>query len=202
MKKQVFVIHGGDTFETYEDYLAFIKSFEIDFERYRTGSSDWKRSLIPALGEAYEVIFPDMPNKINAKYLEWKIWFEKFIPHCNPGIIFVGHSLGGTFLAKYLSENKFPVSIRALFLVAPPFGDNLPEYTLADFALPQNFALLEKQVPKIFLYQSEDDPVVPFSDFKKYQIVLKNAVGKTFTNRGHFKQPTFPELVDDVKNLA
>ena len=104
MKKQVVVIHGGDTFKTYEQYLRFLKRFDIDFERYRSGKNDWKTNLREALGEEYEVIAPVMPNKNNAKYPEWQIWFEKFIPFLNGEIILVGHSLGGTFIAKYLSE--------------------------------------------------------------------------------------------------
>ena len=32
MKKQVVVIHGGETFKTYEDYLAFLKGWRIEPE--------------------------------------------------------------------------------------------------------------------------------------------------------------------------
>ena len=32
MKKQVIVIHGGDTFKTHEEYLRFLKEWEINFE--------------------------------------------------------------------------------------------------------------------------------------------------------------------------
>jgi len=67
---QVIVIHGGDTFATYEEYLEFLKSWEIDFDEIRQKYTDWKDGLQEALGEGYEVIAPKMPNKINAKYLE------------------------------------------------------------------------------------------------------------------------------------
>ncbi len=38
----------------------------------------------------------------------------------NDRIIYVGHSLGVTFLAKYLSENTFPKRIGAFILITPP----------------------------------------------------------------------------------
>ncbi len=65
-----------------------------------------------------------MPNKTNAQFEEWKIWFEKFIPFLNDGVILVGHSLGGVFLAKYLSENKFPKKIGGVFLVSAVYEKN------------------------------------------------------------------------------
>ena len=105
MKKQVVVIHGADTFDTYEDSLKFLRNFEIDSLEYFKGKN-WKTSLQERLGDEFEVISPRMPNTLNAKYLEWKIWFEKLVPLLNEEVILIGHSLGGTFLAKYLAENK------------------------------------------------------------------------------------------------
>ena len=201
MKKQIVLIHGGDTFANYDEYLSFLNEFQIDFERYRAPSVNWKRTLGVALGNDYEIISPDMPDKNNAKYLEWKIWFEKFVPHLDPQVILIGHSLGGIFLAKYLSENTLPKSVLATFLVAACYDDKDSDYSLADFVLPDKLDNFAKQSSKIFLYHSSDDKVVPFSDLAKYQKALPNATTRTFTDRGHFNQETFPELVEDIKGL-
>lgn len=199
MKKQVIVIHGGDTFDTYEDYLTFLKSFEINFEKLKT--KKWKDSLGEKLGSDFEVVMPQMPNKFNAKYLEWQIWFEKLIPFFAEEVIFVGHSLGGIFLAKYLSENQYPKKIKATFLVAACFDDRDADYSLADFVLPSTLIKLQEQGGKLYLYHSKDDPVVPFTDVQKYQQQLPNAHLTVFTDRGHFDQPEVPELVKDIQNL-
>ncbi len=201
MKKQVLVIHGGETFKTYEGYLSFLRSWKIDLEDILNPRRDWKDSLSDDLGKEFEVIAPKMPNKLNAKYLEWKIWFEKFIPHLAPEIILIGHSLGGIFLAKYLSENEFPKKILATFLISAPHDDTDSEYSLADFQLPENLDLLSTQSGKIFLYHSQDDLVVPFSDFQKFQKSLSGATGKVFSDRGHFNQEKFPELVAAIKSI-
>ncbi len=200
MKKQIIVIHGGDVFENHEKYLAFLKNRPINLNRYRLGRIEWKRNLDKTLGENYDVIFPEMPNKINAKYAEWKIFFEKFIPLLESELILIGHSLGGTFLAKYLAENNFPKKIKGLFLIATPF-DKGNDYSLGDFALPADLNQLANQPEKTFLYFSQDDPTVPFSDLKSYQTNLPKAVTRTFTDRGHFYQEEFPEIINDIKSL-
>ena len=201
MKKQVVIIHGGDTFDTYEEYIASLKNLPIDFERYKTGKSDWKKGLAEKLGPDFEVITPNMPNRMNAKYFEWKMWFEKFIPHFDPEIILIGHSLGGTFIAKYLSENTFPKKIIAIFLVAPAYDDKNSDYSMADFTFLNSLYKLEKQGGKIFIYGSIDDPIVPSVDFEKYEGMLKNVAVRKFTDRGHFNQEELPELVRDIKSL-
>ncbi len=200
MKKQVIVIHGVRTFGTYKEYISYLKARRIDIRQLR--KTDWKENLCRELGSGFEVVAPRMPNPTNAKYLEWKIWFKKLIPHIKNGVVFVGHSLGAVFLAKYLSENKFPKKIRGTFLVSASHDDRDQDYSLADFVLPKNLKLLEKQGGEIFLYHSVNDPEVPFADFEKYRKVLPRARVRVFKNRGHFTQETFPEIVRDIKSLC
>lgn len=199
MKKQIVVIHGGDPFNTYEEYLSFLKNFEIDFERFKR--KGWKDNLGKNLGDGFEAIAPQMPNKANAKYLEWKIWFEKIIPFLEEEVVLVGHSLGGIFLAKYLSKSNFPKKIKGLFLVSAPFYEKYSNYSKADFSLPENLRSISEQVKNIFLYHSKDDPIVPFGDLEKYKKAIPNAQIKIFEDRGHFNQAEFPELMDDIKSL-
>ncbi|MBN2198049.1 alpha/beta hydrolase [Candidatus Wolfebacteria bacterium] len=200
MKKQIFVIHGGDTFITYEKYLSFLKNLQFDFERFKISKNNWKTNLPENLGDDFEVIAPRMPNSNNAKYLEWKIWFEKIIPYLEPEIILIGHSLGGTFLVKYLSENDFPKKIKALFLIAAPYEGN-PEESLCDFKPAKNLTKLQNQTNNIFIYHSQDDQAAPFSDAKKYKKALPEAELIMFKNREHFNQTDFPELVDKIKEI-
>lgn len=199
MKHQIIVIHGGDTFDTYKEYLAYLKAKKIDWEGMKT--KKWKETLFQKLGKSFEVVTPKMPNFQNAKYLEWEIWFKKLTPFFAKEVVLLGHSLGGIFLTKYLSENKFPKKIRGVFLIAAPFEDKGSDYSLVDFILPKNLTKLTKQCNQIFLYHSQDDPVVPFAHLEKYKTLLSKAKIKIFTNRQHFNQNKFPEIVRDIKNL-
>lgn len=197
--KQVIVIHGGDSFPTYEAYISSLKDKIIDLDRLRPHAS-WKASLPGALGSDYDVLTPTMPNASNARYDEWQIWFEKLVPFLHDDVILVGHSLGACFLTRYLAENPFPVRIAATLLVAGVYSADNAEMT-EEFAAPASLALLAEQGGRIFLYHSQDDPVVPFAELAKYQAALPHATTRVFTDRQHFNQDTFPELVADIRSL-
>ncbi|MCX6811405.1 MAG: alpha/beta fold hydrolase [Candidatus Berkelbacteria bacterium] len=195
MKKQIIVIHGGDSFKTYKEYLNSLKNWEVKIDYFRP-RKDWKTTLQDELGEKFDVLLPRMPNKSNAKFIEWKIWFERMFPFLNKEVILIGHSLGGMFLAKYLSENDFPKHIKQLHLVAAPHnktGD------IADFLIPKSLNRLSKQAENIYFYYSQDDRIVPITEMKEYKKQLPNAQFFIFKDRGHFKQEKFPELIKLLK---
>lgn len=195
MTKQVIVISGGDSFNTYEEYVSSLKNCEITIDKFKP-KKDWKSNLPQSLGEDYEVLLPRMPNSTNSKYNEWKIWFERMFAILNNEVILIGHSLGATFLLKYLSENIFPKQIRKLILVSTSSGDS-PD--LAGFKPPASFDKLTKQVKNIFLFHSRDDVVVPFSEFEEIKKRLPQASTFVFDDRGHFNREEFPELVELIK---
>src|SRR3989338_8518960 len=116
MKKrtQVFLIHGGMTFKNKKDYLHFLKTRKISIEPNISWADEYLRKK---LGKDFEIIKPRMPLQNNAKYAEWKIHFERHFPKLRNKTILIGSSLGGIFLAKYLSENKFPKKIVATILI-------------------------------------------------------------------------------------
>ena len=195
MKKQVVVIHGGGVFINYKEYIAFLKKREIDFRK--TGG--WKRSLGDKLGKEFEVIMPAMPNYSNVKYIEWKIWFEKLFPFLEKEIVLIGHSLGGIFLARYLSENKFPKKILAMILVAAPYDDKRSITRSSGFALKKDLSKIQDRTEKLIFYHSRNDKSVPFKCFEKYKKLLPKASFKELKGRGHFRQNNFPEIVREIK---
>jgi predicted alpha/beta hydrolase family esterase len=199
MKKQVVVIHGADTFATREEYMNFLRNFEINIERYKTSKDDWMPWLREKLGEEYEVILPVMPNKFNAQFEEWKLWFEKFLPYLNDEVILVGHSFGASFIAKYLSENVFTKKLKGVFLVSGVFDKDSDGYPLLSFSLPSK---LDLQTENVFLYHSKDDDVVPFSAVEHFKEALPQAEVRVFENRKHINQEEFPELLEDIMNLG
>ena len=197
-KKQVVIIHGGDTFETHEAYLDYLRNFNISLDRCRVGPGSWKKWLQEDLGEGYEIILPEMPSGSNAKFDEWKLWLDKLTLLLNDEIILAGHSLGASFLVKYLSENKCPKKVIGVFLVAGVFDTDSEGLSLARFAHGKKIDL---QTDNIYLYHSKDDPVVPFSALEKFKDALPQAHASVFEDRRHMNQPTFPELADDIRAL-
>lgn len=195
--KQLVFIHGGETFDTYDEYVDALRSWT--YEPAKETEKRWKHSLPERLGKDWEVFMPSMPSKYNAKFLEWSIWFEKVIPHLKDEVVLLGHSLGGIFLAKYLNEHELPVRVRATFLIAAPFDTEDTDYTLADFVLPGALNGLGERGGEIFVYHSEDDSIVPFKAHGKYQALVPSSQSRIFKDRGHFMQLEFPELIAEIK---
>lgn len=192
MKKQAILIHGGEAWETDEEYVDFLRGVKLE-NPVAEQSKKWKDSFATDIGDGFHLITPQMPCAWNAKYDEWKIWFEKHIPYIHDDVVLIGNSLGGVFLAKYLSENIFSRKIKQLHLLAAPFG-----VKGSSFVLNGSLEKIEQQVSDIHLYQSKDDSFVDFGDFEAYAKVLLSAKKHIFGNRGHFQVEEFPELVNEI----
>ena len=198
MKKQLVIIHGGSTFDSYEEYLKYLESKTLTLESI--SRTDWKDKLALNLSD-FDVLYPKMPNSKNARYPEWKLWFEKILPLLSEEVVIVGHSLGGIFLAKYLTEdNNLSRKFLSLHLVAAPYDTEVIKDSLADFELKNTVEKLELYSDNIFIYQSKDDTAVAFEDAEKYKRDLPNAELVVFEDRDHFTQLEFPELIENIKN--
>ncbi|MBU0612103.1 alpha/beta hydrolase, partial [Patescibacteria group bacterium] len=170
MKKQVFFIHGGSPFANKKDFYRYLKARSFDpHKKNRT----WSFYLPKSLGRNYKVISPTMPAGQNADYIAWKIWFERHFPFIKNNVVLVGHSLGGTFLVKYLSENKFPKKVSQIHLVAPLVVDTPRTqkmkhelYTkISSFKIDLNkIKNLSKACKEVYLWHSKDDGNVPFKN--------------------------------------
>lgn len=198
-KIQILLIHGGMTFKNEKDYLDFLKNREILIKRKIRWDGDY---LDKELGKKFEIIRPRMPLQDNAKYRDWEIYFERHIPYLRNNLILIGGSLGGIFLAKYLSEHKFPKKILSTYLICPPFDNTLiGEDLVGGFRLKSDLSLLEKNSKNLYLLFSNDDDVVPASHAKKYKEKLKNATFVIYKSKnGHFKISKFPEIIKMIKD--
>ncbi len=190
--KQVLIIHGGESFNSYDRYLTHLKTSTIAYEQLKP-QKKWKSWIAEQMPEA-DVLLPTFPNGYNAIYDEWKIYFEKLIPFFGNDVQIIGHSLGAMFLAKYLNDYPVAKPVKRLVLIAGGYDDEASE-DLGSFKV-----LSAKNLPasaeSIHLFHSNDDPVVPFSELAKFQADLPNAISHIFEDRGHFNDATFPELLD------
>ncbi len=201
MKKSVIYIHGGDSFGKYQDYWVSLETMPI---RNPLGERKpfWPETLRDNLGSTYDVYMPSMPNKQNARYAEWKVWFERYLALVDGEVILIGWSLGGMFLAKYLSENTPTVKISTLYLLAAPSGEftsDPKDGDCADFRFAAaDWAIVGQKVPEIHIWHSEDDFVVPVIEANWYKQHLPTAELRLFTDKNHFLLPQLPELLAAV----
>ncbi len=182
MKKQVLFIHSAGAQGVHE------------------GSSDLVAYLRNALGSDYDVLYPKMAAPERPEYASWKKQLEKEFSNANNEIIIVGHSLGGSVLLKYFSEEEFQKNIAGLFLIAVPFWGT-KNWEIDEYVLPNNFSSRIPFIPKVYLYHSRDDEVVSFAHMEQYLENLPHSVVRILPDRDHAFNNGIPELVNDIKNL-
>lgn len=193
-KIQALIIHGGMTFKNEKDYLHYLKTKKVSSEKKISWSGVY---LEKSLGKRFEIITPRMPLQDYAEYRDWKILFERYLTLIKNKYILIGSSLGGVFLAKYLSENKLPKKALSVYLVCPPFDNTSPtEDLVGGFKLKDDLSLIEKNCHNLHLLFSKDDDVVPASHAEKYKKKLPKAHVVVYKSKGgHFNITKFPEIV-------
>jgi predicted alpha/beta hydrolase family esterase len=193
--KQVLIIHGGHSFSSYDRYIETLHAAEIDYERLKP-QKQWKSWIAEQMPDI-DVLQPTFPNKDNAVFDEWTIYFEKLLPFLKDDTQIVGHSLGAMFLTKYLEERPLKNPVKKLLLIAGGFDDEIAG-DLGSFKVA-SAKDLTKSAHEIHLFHSKDDPVVPFTELAKFQADLPAAAIHLFESRGHFNDATFPELLEILK---
>lgn len=189
--KQVLIIHGGNSFSSYESYIADLRAKEVDYERLKL-EHKWRDWIAEQMPDA-DVLLPTFPNASNAVFEEWKIYFEKLLPFFGDDVQLVGHSLGAMFLAKYLNENPLAKPVKKIVLIAGGYNDESAE-DMGSFRV-ESATKLPQSANEIHLFHSQDDFVVPFTELAKFQKDLPGATTHIFADRGHFIDDTLPELL-------
>jgi uncharacterized protein len=192
--KQVLIIHGGDSFSTYEAYRRYLDKKQPDYYKL-THNMRWKEQLRSHL-EGFDVLYPVMPNNANAVYDEWGVYFEKLVTLLEDDFQLLGHSLGAMFLTKYLNDRPLEQPASKIILVSGGYDEPAEELGSFKVASAKNLA---QSAHEVHLIHSKDDPVVPFSELAKFQADLPDAISHIFEDRGHFTEETFPEIIDIIQ---
>lgn len=157
-------------------------------------------SLQKELGSAYDVHYPTLPLDEDADYLDWKAQIVAELAGPPEAVTLVGHSVGGSMLLKFLSEEHVDRPIAGLFLIATPYFDGDGIWNDGALTLAQNFAEKLASIPRIFLYHSRDDEIVPFAHLMLYAARLPGAIIREFDSRGHQLRNDLAEIASDIKN--
>jgi uncharacterized protein len=180
MKKSVLFIRGGGS-GAYEADGLLVESLQKE------------------LGSAYDVRYPRMPLEEDAGYLDWKAQIAIELANLEDEVILVGHSVGGSILLRFLSEEQVAISIIGLFLIAMPYFGGDEGWNYEEFTLPQDFPEKLSRIPRIFLYHSRDDEVVPFKHLAVYAAKLPQAIVREFDGRGHQFRNDMAEIASDIR---
>ncbi|MBK8902696.1 MAG: alpha/beta fold hydrolase [Anaerolineaceae bacterium] len=185
MKKQVLFIQGAGA-GAYDEDEKLVES------------------LRSALGDVYEVLYPQMPDESDPDYESWKGQIKKELAGLEGEVILIGHSLGGSFLLKYLAEEKVERTVVGIFLIATPYwgGDGWQYEGYEQITLPEGFASKLPRGAPIFLFHSRDDEIVPFAHLALYAEKLPQATVREFDGCGHQFNNDLSEVAEDIKGLS
>jgi uncharacterized protein len=138
------------------------------------------------------------PKPWQPRYDVWKREFERF--DIDSDTILVGHSCGGGFLVRYLSEHK-DLKVGKVVLVAPWINpDNYEVSDTADFfdfQIDPDFPTRTEGIT-VFISSDDEPSVVETVGILKEKV--KNIELKEYKDKGHFTSETlgteeFPELL-------
>lgn len=182
--KTAIIIHGKPSKEQYFDSNGISESNSHWFP--------WIQHELIINGILAQT--PEMPVPYEPEYNAWKKVFEGF--EINEETILIGHSCGGGFIIRYLSENN--IKVGKVVLVAPWIDtEKILDTGMFDFNIDQNIV---SKTNGITIFNSLADGKVIHDSLDKIMNETKDIKIKNFTDMGHFcyrnmNTDKFPELL-------
>lgn len=184
---QVILIHGRpDKEEYFDDTMP--KPHEAHW-------FPWLKNKLQEHG--IKTIIPVMPKPYEPDYEEWKKVFETL--EITTETLLVGHSRGGGFLLRYLSEHK--IVVEGFIMIAPSILPNPGVVTgFSEYEIDKSIV---DRIPKISLFYSTDDEEGISKSVEKIKTFLPDIIYYEFNNKGHFTKgdlctEEFPELLEEI----
>lgn len=195
--KNAILVHGYVTKDKY-----------YDPDRPSMSNNQWQPWLTQQLlCHDIPTVAVEMPQPWRPDYDAWKREFERF--DINENTILVGHSFGGGFLVRWLTEND--VKVGKVVLVAPFMGlasDNDDEdrrYANEHFFTFEIDGNLSSKTSGLTILKSTDDSRQVNSSIDMLMQEFGDSCKLiTLENRGHFCAPIkwvkfeFPELLEEI----
>jgi predicted alpha/beta hydrolase family esterase len=141
---------------------------------------------------------PEIPRTFEMKYEPWVTEVERF--DMKPDTILVGHSMGGGFWLRYLSEHP-GLRVAKVILVAPWLNRSHEADTqFFDFTLSSSVTTQSKSFV-VFASDNDNKDIRDSVAFLREK--LPGVTFRDFHNYGHFcyddmKTDAFPELLEEV----
>lgn len=164
----------------------------------------WLKTELEKIG--YQVYVPTFPTPENQNLESWLKVIGDLHKNIGAQTIFIGHSVGASFILSIIEALDLPV--RAAFLVSGFLGllDNEEFDNLNKEFVNQKFdwGKINRNVQDIYLYHSNNDPYVPVE--RAYELAANLGVEPIIIeNGGHFNEKAgykeFPRLLSDIKNI-
>ena len=176
--KRVFIIHGWD-FNSKMNWYSWVKN-ELEKNEFK-------------------VYLPDMPNTSEPDIETWFKYLKNLVGTLDKDTYFIGYSIGCQTIMRYLEKEN--VKCGGGVFVAGWFNlDNLEDEEIKEIAEPWlktkiNFDKVKKNIGKLVVLLSKDDPYNFLEENKKIFQNKLNAEVILKENKGHYTE------YDGVKKL-
>jgi hypothetical protein len=141
---------------------------------------------------------PEIPLSYEPLWERWVKEIERY--DLTPETILVGHSCGGGFWVRYLSEHP-EIKVGKVVLVAPWIDVEQDDPNkFFDFTIDDNIV---SRTSQLTLFNSKDDVAEIQASVKKLREEIKDLQYREFDSKGHFTHKympddTFPELLSEL----
>jgi hypothetical protein len=154
----------------------------------------WVRDQLDRL-DGVQVQLQNMPDPVYAREKKWIPFMHNHL-HCDENTIILGHSSGAEAAMRFAETYK----VKGIILVSAYHSDMGKDYERISgyFDRPWEWQKMKENAGFIVQFASTDDHLVPFAEQQAVASQLGSEL-KTFTDRGHFLDFEFPEVVDVVK---
>lgn len=152
--------------------------------------------------DGFKVIVEEFPDSILARESQW-IPFLKNELKADKNTILIGHSSGAIAAMRYAEKNQIlgSVLIGTYHTDLGMESERISEY----FNRPWDWEAIKRNQKWIAIFASSDDPWIPIEEPR----FLHQNLGTDYheySDQGHFGgdyyKPTFPELIEVIKNLT
>jgi len=183
--KTAVIIHGMPSKEEYLDLANPAQSNRHWFP--------WLQKQLAIRGVVAQSL--EMPAPYEPRYEDWKKTFEQM--HVDEETALFGHSCGGGFFVRWLSESNKRVG--EVVLVAP-WIDPSKELDTGFFNFEIDPTLVGRTKGVTVMYSTDDDPSI-LETVRVLKEKLPDATFKEFHDKGHFcsadlVNDAFPELLE------
>ncbi|XP_076159087.1 serine hydrolase RBBP9 isoform X1 [Alosa pseudoharengus] len=139
----------------------------------------------------------NMPDPVTARETIWLPFMEEELK-CDEETVIIGHSSGAAAAMRYAETRK----VFAIVLVGAYTSDlgDETERESGYFSRPWQWEQIRGNVSHIVQFGSTDDPFLPWEEQEEVANGLQAELHK-YSDRGHFMNSQFPELIKVVKKL-
>ncbi|KAL4612840.1 putative hydrolase RBBP9 [Arapaima gigas] len=139
----------------------------------------------------------NMPDPVTARESIWLPFMEREL-HCDDRTVVIGHSSGAVAAMRYAETHRLYAVVLVGAYTSDLGDDN--ERESGYFSRPWEWEKIQGNCQHIVQFGSTDDPFLPWNEQQLVADSLQARLHK-FTDRGHFQNTQFPELIGAVREL-